>query len=101
MKKIEPEAIPDKKLALKICHSERQRRIRSWSRRFFGRLHSLGITRFIYRAIPRLIYILRQLTGEDAYERYLAHHAEHHPDQSPLSRGDFFRQEQERKWDGV
>jgi uncharacterized short protein YbdD (DUF466 family) len=44
---------------------------------------------------------VRQLSGDDAYERYLQHQAAHHPEQSPLSRRDFFRQWQERKWNGV
>jgi uncharacterized short protein YbdD (DUF466 family) len=43
---------------------------------------------------------LRELTGDDAYERYLAHHCQHH-DGPPLSRAEFFRQSQREKWDGV
>ncbi|MEW6353903.1 MAG: YbdD/YjiX family protein [Pseudomonadota bacterium] len=45
--------------------------------------------------------IARRLTGEDAYERYLSHHAEHHTQHPALSRKEFFKQEQERKWNGV
>lgn len=44
---------------------------------------------------------LRELSGDDAYERYLAHHAEAHPDAEPLDRAAFFREEQKRKWEGV
>ena len=44
---------------------------------------------------------LRRLTGDDAYERYLAHCREHHPDRAPLGRGEFFRAEQARRWEGV
>ena len=44
---------------------------------------------------------IRQLSGDDAYERYLAHYAEVHSDTSLLSRAEFFKQEQERKWNGV
>ena len=44
---------------------------------------------------------LRELSGDDAYERYLAHHAETHPDAVPLDRAAFFREEQKRKWEGV
>jgi uncharacterized short protein YbdD (DUF466 family) len=44
---------------------------------------------------------LRRLSGDDAYERYLKHQAEQHPELTPLSREAFFRQWQERKWDGV
>ena len=45
--------------------------------------------------------IIRELSGDDAYERYLAHHAQAHPDQPVLSRGAFFKREQERQWNGV
>lgn len=44
---------------------------------------------------------IRRLSGDDAYERYLAHHAEHHPDTPPLSREEFFKQWQGNKWKGV
>ncbi|HWQ40232.1 MAG TPA: YbdD/YjiX family protein [Burkholderiales bacterium] len=41
---------------------------------------------------------LRQASGDDAYERYLAHHRAHHPGQPPLTRADYFRFCQEQKW---
>ncbi len=44
---------------------------------------------------------LRRMTGDDAYERYLEHHYQHHAAESPLDRAEFFRSEQKRKWDGV
>jgi uncharacterized short protein YbdD (DUF466 family) len=44
---------------------------------------------------------LRRLTGDDAYERYLAHYNQYHPDAVPMNRADFFRSEQKRKWEGV
>jgi uncharacterized short protein YbdD (DUF466 family) len=47
------------------------------------------------------IEVIRQLSGDDAYERYLRHHARAHPDEPPLSRTVFFRREQDRKWNGV
>lgn len=43
---------------------------------------------------------LRTLTGDDAYERYLAHHLARHGDTPPLGRAEFFRLEQERRWSG-
>jgi uncharacterized short protein YbdD (DUF466 family) len=43
----------------------------------------------------------RRLSGDDAYERYLRHHAEHHTGEPPLSREVFFRQWQDHKWKGV
>ena len=54
---------------------------------------------------------LRQLSGEDAYERYLVSFAEHqkmHVAENcdlahcqPLSRKAFFRQWQDSKWTGI
>jgi uncharacterized short protein YbdD (DUF466 family) len=45
--------------------------------------------------------LLRQLSGDDAYERYLRHHTVAHPGEAPLDRKSFFQREQERKWNGV
>jgi uncharacterized short protein YbdD (DUF466 family) len=51
--------------------------------------------------------IVRRLSGDDAYERYLIHFAEHHrqdcshSSESPLSKKAFFKQWQDEKWDGV
>lgn len=58
---------------------------------------------------PRFIPLLkhfwagfRQVTGDDAYERYLAHWQDHHADQGkPMNRKEFFKVEQDRKWNGV
>lgn len=55
-----------------------------------------GLTRW-----GRLWALLRRLSGDDAYERYLTHHAGQHAEQPPLSRAAFFKQWQERKWKGV
>jgi uncharacterized short protein YbdD (DUF466 family) len=47
---------------------------------------------------------LREVSGDDAYERYLAHwHALHRADAAePLvDRAAFFKMEQRRKWEGV
>jgi uncharacterized short protein YbdD (DUF466 family) len=47
---------------------------------------------------------VRQLSGDDAYERYLAHYNEHHAQPSaaaPLTRADFFKQWQDQKWKGI
>jgi uncharacterized short protein YbdD (DUF466 family) len=43
---------------------------------------------------------LRNLSGDDAYERYLAHLKLHHPDAAPLSRRGFYLSEQQRRWNG-
>lgn len=44
---------------------------------------------------------LRELSGDDAYERYLAHHSACHTDTAPQSRKEFFRHEQQHKWEGI
>ncbi|HEX2244817.1 MAG TPA: YbdD/YjiX family protein [Gammaproteobacteria bacterium] len=53
-----------------------------------------------FRAFWRL---LRRISGDDAYDRYLAHWHAHHAGggAKPLSRAQFFKAEQERKWDGI
>ncbi len=44
---------------------------------------------------------LRQLSGDDAYERYLEHLTQHHPEKMPLDKAEFFKQWQEEKWSGI
>lgn len=46
---------------------------------------------------------IRQLSGDDAYERYLAHFAEHHQQkgETPLSKAEFFKRWQDSQWQGV
>jgi uncharacterized short protein YbdD (DUF466 family) len=51
--------------------------------------------------LQRCWHAIRRLSGDDAYERYLAHHAEHHPEEPPLSREAFFKEWQDNKWKGV
>ena len=38
---------------------------------------------------------------DDAYERYLAHHAQTHAGRAPLDRREFYMREQQQKWRGV
>jgi uncharacterized short protein YbdD (DUF466 family) len=44
---------------------------------------------------------LRAVSGDDAYERYLAHHAVEHAGQALMSRKAYFAERQTRKWTGV
>ncbi len=44
---------------------------------------------------------IRRLSGDDAYERYLKHHAKHHVEEPPLSREAFFKEWQDGKWKGI
>lgn len=57
------------------------------------------------RLLKQIWQRVRQLSGDDVYERYLAHYAEHHahlPDAPPpLGRAAFFKQWQDQKWTGV
>ncbi len=54
-------------------------------------------------ALQRLWALIREMTGDDAYERYLAHWRAHHSERDgvPLDRAAFCREEQRRRWDGV
>jgi uncharacterized short protein YbdD (DUF466 family) len=51
--------------------------------------------------VKRAWSYLREVTGDDAYERYLAHHRETHPGEAPLARDQYFRDRQERKWSKI
>jgi len=51
--------------------------------------------------LRKLWDFLREATGDDAYERYLARHASTHAEVPALSREAFFRSEQDRKWSGI
>ncbi len=44
---------------------------------------------------------LRAATGDDAYERYRCHHAACHAAVPLMGRGEFYAEEQRRKWSGV
>jgi uncharacterized short protein YbdD (DUF466 family) len=53
---------------------------------------------------PRLLALwraVRALSGDDAYERYRAHHAAHHPCAPLMSRREFCADLERRKWSGV
>ena len=54
----------------------------------------LGRLKNLWRAI-------RELSGDDAYERYCRHHLEQHPESPPLSRKEFVKQWQDDQWKGV
>lgn len=50
------------------------------------------------RALRAAWDALRRLSGDDAYERYLAHHRRVHAECPPLDRDAFWRAETERRW---
>jgi len=44
---------------------------------------------------------IRRLSGDDGYERYLAHCTVDHPDIQPMTRGAWFAYQQQQKWSGI
>jgi uncharacterized short protein YbdD (DUF466 family) len=45
--------------------------------------------------------VIRSLSTDDAYDKYLAHHAETHAGVRPLGRREFYMRQQQEKWTGV
>lgn len=45
--------------------------------------------------------LLRQSSGDDAYERYLEHITHAHPAELPLGRSEFECRRQQQKWNGI
>lgn len=54
-------------------------------------------------ALKKILRFVREISGDDAYERYLVHWQTHHAEQGgqPQTREAFFKAEMERKWNGV
>ena len=44
---------------------------------------------------------LRTLVGDDAYERYCAHHLYHHAHEPLLDRRSYYLKNQQAKWSGI
>jgi uncharacterized short protein YbdD (DUF466 family) len=44
---------------------------------------------------------IRTASGDDAYERYLAHHALHHAGAPQMSRRAYYDEYQRQKWSGI
>ncbi len=53
------------------------------------------------RTLKTIWQMVRHLSGDDAYERYLQHQAMHHQAETPLSKEAFFKQWQDEKWNGI
>lgn len=53
------------------------------------------------RRLNLLWHYLRQVTGDDAFERYIAHRKRSHAGEPPLTRQQFFKLKQEEKWSKV
>jgi uncharacterized short protein YbdD (DUF466 family) len=59
-----------------------------------------ALPRRLLRALAAGTAWLRALSGDDAYERYLTHHAHAHAG-LPMSRRAFYAEREERKWSGI
>jgi uncharacterized short protein YbdD (DUF466 family) len=73
-----------------------------------GQMHRSALPHVAHTSLARIEYWLKQcvanlrhLSGDDAYERYLIHHQQHHADQAILDRRTFYLAETQRKWTGV
>ena len=73
-----------------------------------GELRAIGAEATAARSRPAVLRwlaggwaYLRAVSGDDAYERYLAHHAVEHAGQPPMSRKAYFAEQQRLKWTGV
>lgn len=59
----------------------------------------------LFQSLRRLWRFLREISGDDAYERYLklyaANQDRHQHAGPPLSRDEFFKAWQQQKWDGI
>jgi uncharacterized short protein YbdD (DUF466 family) len=51
--------------------------------------------------LKHLWHYLRQVTGDDAYERYIAHQKLAHAGEPPLTREQHFKMRQDEKWSKV
>ena len=53
------------------------------------------------QAIKTVWECVRTVSGDNAYERYLSHHAQAHRGTPPLSRREFYTQMTDQKWSGI
>ncbi len=50
------------------------------------------------RSIKFFWWYLKEISGENAYDRYLEKHRATHPGKEPLGRGEFYRRRQDEKY---
>ena len=55
----------------------------------------------LMEVLRNLWQAVRRLSGDDGYERYLAHHTASHPDAPPLPRRAWFALQLQQKWSGI
>jgi len=56
---------------------------------------------WLVRYLRVLFAGMREMAGDSAYERYLQHCRQHHPESMPLDRKTFYDLRLEQKWSGV
>lgn len=64
----------------------------------------MGTRLMLSRRIKQFWQGVRQLSGDDAYERYLRHYVQCHQNEigePPLRKAEFFKQWQDRQWRGI
>jgi uncharacterized short protein YbdD (DUF466 family) len=55
----------------------------------------------VWRGLWRAWRFAREVSGDDAYERYLTHMARAHPGQVPMTRSKYHRFRMEQKWNRI
>ena len=55
----------------------------------------------VLRVLRRVAQTLRLMVGVGDYQRYVEHVALHHPELTPMSRGEFFRHSQAARYPSV
>ncbi|MEZ0232353.1 MAG: YbdD/YjiX family protein [Methylophilaceae bacterium] len=53
------------------------------------------------KKLKKIWGFIRRLSGDDAYERYLLHHAKHHSGEIAKTKAEFFKEWQDSKWTGI
>lgn len=61
-------------------------------RHLFGRVRA---------AARRAWHFVREVSGDDAYERYLQHHSRAHAGERPMNRKEYIRFRDEQKWNRI
>jgi uncharacterized short protein YbdD (DUF466 family) len=59
---------------------------------------SQGHRKVLVKRLRVLWEFVRELSGDDAYDRYLQRHSRQHPDAKPLDKRAYFKQVQKQKW---
>ena len=62
---------------------------------------SIGVESGFVRWMKQFWRVLRELVGDDAYERYCVHHRLHHGHGELLGREAFYLKNQQEKWNGI